>query len=213
MAYLYSSLLIGNTFKFTFIFCTVAYFHYVPSPLPATPTVPYPSHAALRRPSWSEESLQDVSLSQSNQSVKTNQCQNKILDILTPTSLRYMTFFSWFLRRSWSSFFSFSSCSTCFAIMKSGSSSSMFCKYKCVRITSELRTFLVRLVDLPHHTLTTRGNLKSPIDIMFMFNVRRQLKYLGKTHTGPGRTIKHGLTLPMFNCLNEIQPNENSNYL
>lgn len=52
---------------------------------------------------------------------------------------------------------------------------------------------------------------------MFMFIVRRQLKYLGKTHTGPGRTIKHGLTFKqlnvMFNCLNEIQPNENSNYL
>jgi len=34
------------------------------------------------------------------------------------------TFFSWFFRRSWSSFFSFSSCSTCLAIMKSGSNSS-----------------------------------------------------------------------------------------
>lgn len=40
------------------------------------------------------------------------------------------TFFSWFFRRSCSSFFSFSSCSTCLAMMKSGSSSSRSCKKK-----------------------------------------------------------------------------------
>lgn len=123
-------------FTFTFIFCTVAYFHDLPFLLPATPRVPYPSHAALRRPSWSEESLQDVSLSQSNQSVKTNQCQKQDPWYFDP-KIRYMTFFSWFLRRSWSSFFSFSSCSTCFAMMKSGSSSSIFCKNKCEKMTSE----------------------------------------------------------------------------
>lgn len=59
-------------------------------------------------------------------------------DVLTTASLRFRTFFSWFLRRSWSSFFSFSSCSTCFAIMKSGSSSSRSYKSSYGRTTSEL---------------------------------------------------------------------------
>lgn len=79
-------------------------------------------------------------------------------DVLTPASLRFMTFFSWFLRRSWSSFFSFSSCSTCFAIMKSGSSSSRSYKNSCGRrrITSELHSCWG--VVLLHHipTLTPR---------------------------------------------------------
>lgn len=107
-------------------------------------------------------------------------------DILTPASLRFMTFFSWFLRRSWSSFFSFSSCSTCFAIMKSGSSSSRSYKNSCGR--NHIRTpFLLGGVVLVHHIPTHSHQgviLRFPINQLFMFFIiGRQLKYLKKTQT------------------------------
>lgn len=59
------------------------------------------------------------------------------------------TFFSWFFKRSCSSFFSFSSCSTCLAMMKSGSNSSRSYREKQRNRSTHTRKPVYNLFHLP----------------------------------------------------------------